>query len=194
MSSAARLGWQGGRLERSSTSFSNATIIGSWEDRSTRRPERTHFQDLRLRGRERQPVETPERRSISHHLLRSKVGQRMPLIQRRDLEHRQRRTPGAPLTKAWIEASRASNAGPPNASIRSRNPPPSRSRLPSRLRKQVGKSHGETSANDPLGPSPRSTNFCRAFAICLSILRTELAFCQGACREKEVDALETFRA
>ena len=93
--------------------------------RSTRWPERTHFQDLRLRGRERQPVETTERQSISHHLLRSKVGQRMPLMQRQDLEHRQRRTPGAPLAKAWIGASRASNAGPPNASIspETRRPP-----------------------------------------------------------------------
>ena len=40
-------------------------------------------------------VETTERRSMSH-LLRSEVGQRMPLMQRQDLEHRQRRTPGAP--------------------------------------------------------------------------------------------------
>src|SRR5271156_2554086 len=86
--SAARPGWQGGRLGRSSTSFSNATIIGSWETDRQDGAERTHFQDLRLRGRERQPVEPTERRSISHRLLRSKVGQRMPLMQRQDLEHR----------------------------------------------------------------------------------------------------------
>jgi hypothetical protein len=136
----------------------------------------------------RQPAEATERQSVPHRLRRSRSGQRMPLLQKQDLEDRQRRTLGAPLTEAWIGASGASNADPPNAfSIRSRNPPSSRSRSPSHPRERLRQvaARYQRIILSSLTQRIKSTHFCKALAICLSIRGTELAACQAACREKE---------
>ena len=57
-------------------------------DRLTEAPDRRVIRRLDL---ERQAAEAPERQPVPNRLLRPGVRQRMPLLEKQDLEHRQRR-------------------------------------------------------------------------------------------------------
>jgi hypothetical protein len=118
-------------------------------DRPAKPPDRGVVGRLHI---QRQAAKAAERQPIAHRLLGGGIGKSVPLLQKNDLEHRQRRIArrahrpnhGSAKAKPRTPTSRTPARSGPEI------PQPFHSRSPSPRRRKVGKGHGATSANHPL--------------------------------------------
>jgi hypothetical protein len=132
-------------------------------DRLAKSPDRGVVGRLHL---QRQAAKAAKRQPIAHRLLGARIRERVPLLQKNDLGHRQRRI-------AWHARRRAMDR---RKEIPERRPVEplldpvqkssnlAKSRSPSRLRRKLGTGHDAISAKHPVKLKPRESNpphFCK---------------------------------